>query len=124
VRVGGADSRSPLAALQIRHLGGAFTRSASAAADAIYLVFGLGIPAVPELAAAIVATFGQLDAVLAGHTNGRTAPNFLGPRGDLDRAYAPATRARLAAAKRTYDPLLTIPSNRPVLTEDTTTKEN
>jgi hypothetical protein len=126
VRVAGADSVSPLAVLQIRHLGGAFTRSAAAAAAAIaepYLVFGLGIPAVPELAAAILATFDQLDAALTGHTNGRTVPNFLGPRGDLDRAYTAETRTRLADAKRAYDPLTTIRSNRPVLAEDATTKE-
>jgi len=49
-----------------------------------------------------------------GHTNGRTVPNFLGSDGDLDRAWYPSTRTRLAQVKSVVDPHHTIRSNRPV----------
>ena len=39
-----------------------------------------------------------------GHTNGRTVPNFLGADGDLDRAWYPATRTRLAQVKSRRGP--------------------
>jgi hypothetical protein len=124
-RVAGAGSGSPLAILQIRHLGGAFARSrpgdgAAVAVTEPYLLFAMGVPAMPELAAAIAATFPQLATALGAHTNGRTVPNFLGPHGDLDRVFTPEIRRRLAAAKRTHDPMSTIRSNRPVLSQKET----
>ena len=117
--VAGADSGSPLAVLQIRHLGGAFrrrsaTHGVSGHLDEPYLLFALGVPAVPELATAIAATFDRLDLGMVGHTNGRTVPNFLGAEGDVERAWRPATRERLARIKAAVDPHHTIRSNRPV----------
>ena len=117
--VAGADSGSPLAVLQIRHLGGAFRRRSashgvSGHLDEPYLLFALGVPAVPELATAIAATFDRLDLGMVGHTNGRTVPNFLGAEGDVERAWRPATRERLARIKAAVDPHHTIRSNRPV----------
>jgi hypothetical protein len=117
--VGGPDSGSPLAVLQIRHLGGAFRRHDDGhgvcdTLDQPYLLFALGVPVVPELAAAIATTFDRLDVAAEGHTNGRTVPNFLGSHGDLDRAWYPATRTRLAHVKSVVDPHHTIRSNRPV----------
>ena len=117
--VGGEGSGSPLAVLQIRHLGGAFRRHDDAhgvfdTIDQPYLLFALGVPVVPELAAAIASTFDRLDVASEGHTNGRTVPNFLGSEGDLDRAWYPETRARLAHVKTEVDPHHTIRSNRPV----------
>jgi hypothetical protein len=116
----GADSGSPLAVLQIRHLGGAFSRGRSDHGvcdqlDQPYILFALGIPAAPELAIAIAGTFDRLNVAMAGHTNGRTVPNFLGSDGDVARAWSPATRVRLAAVKTAVDPHHTIRSNRPVL---------
>jgi hypothetical protein len=117
--VAGEHSGSPLAVLQIRHLGGAFRRhdAAHGVCDTLeqpYLLFALGVPAVPELAAAIATTFDRLDVATEGHTDGRTVPNFLGSDGDLDRAWYPATRTRLAQVKSAVDPHHTIRSNRPV----------
>ncbi len=117
--VAGENSGSPLAVLQVRHLGGAFRRhdDAHGVCDTLeqpYLLFALGVPAVPELAAAIATTFDRLDVATEGHTNGRTVPNFLGSDGDLDRAWYPATRTRLAQVKSLVDPHHTIRSNRPV----------
>ena len=116
----GAGSRSALALLQIRHLGGAFARAgeddgACGHIEEPFIVFAMGVPAAPGLAEAIAATFADVDTALAGHTDGRTVPNFLGTGGDLDRVWDRGTRARLAAVKRTVDPLSTIRSNRPVL---------
>lgn len=53
-QVGGAGSGSPLAILQVRHLGGAFARSrpgdgAAAAVTEPSLLFAMGVPAMPEL---------------------------------------------------------------------------
>lgn len=115
----GTDTGSPLAVLQIRHLGGAFRRGRSDHGvcdrlDQPYLLFALGVPASPELAAAIGGTFDRLDVALEGHTDGRTVPNFLGSDGDVGRAWSPATRARLIAVKTAVDPHHTIRSNRPV----------
>ena len=118
--VAGAGSGSPLAFLQIRHLGGALARvspddGAAGHVEEPFLLFALGIPAAPGSAQAITATFARLDTGLAQHTNGRTVPNFVGPLGNLDRVWSPATRARLGHVKCVWDPHGTIRSNRPVL---------
>jgi hypothetical protein len=120
VGVAGAGSRSALALLQIRHLGGAFARAgendgACGHIEEPFIVFAMGVPAGPGLAEAIAATFADLDTALADHTTGRTVPNFLGTGGNLDRVWDRGTRARLGAVKRAVDPLSTIRSNRPVL---------
>ena len=115
----GADSQSPLAAVQIRHLGGSFAQhnpghGAAGHLDAPYLLFAVGILAMPALAGPIAATFSRIDEAVAGHTDGRTVPNFIGPGGDPRRGWSADTLARLAAIKREVDPLTTIHSNRPV----------
>ena len=117
--IAGAGSRSPLAILQIRHLGGAFRQAradhgACGHLDEPYLMFAMGVPVVPELALAIAGTFGRLDEEMSGHTNGRTVPNFLGAHGDIKRTWSPETRARLSKIKFDVDPMSTIRSNRPV----------
>ena len=48
--------------------------------DEPYILFALGILAVPELAEPIAAAFARIDDAGAGHTNGRTVPNFLRSR--------------------------------------------
>ncbi len=120
IEVVGPDSGSPLAVLQLRHLGGAFLRhrDTHGVCDTVeqpYLLFALGVPMVPELVGAIAECFERLDVAAQGHTDRRTVPNFLGSDGDLDRVWGPATRARLAAIKSAVDPRHTFRSNRPVL---------
>ncbi len=119
-RLTGAGSGSPLAVLQLRHLGGAFRHrhpgdGAAGHIDQPYMLFAMGIPVAPEVVTAIRDTFDRLDACLVGHTDGTTVPNFLGSNGDPARAWSVQTRDRLAEIKRTVDPLLTIRSNRPVM---------
>jgi UDP-N-acetylenolpyruvoylglucosamine reductase len=113
------DAGTPLAALQIRHLGGAFTdvrpgQGSHGPVPEPYSLFALGIPAVPELVDPIMATFDRLGEAVARHTSGRTLLNFLGAHGDPSRWWSEATRDRLAVAKAGSDPSRVIRSNRPV----------
>ena len=119
-RAVGAGSGSPLTAVQIRHLGGAFAHrkpghGAAGHLDEPYILFALGILAVPELAEPIAAAFSRIDDAVAGHTNGRTVPNFLAPGDDVGRGWSVETRQRLIKIKRAVDPLSTIRSNRSVV---------
>ena len=93
-RTAGRPWRSCRSATSAGPSGVTTTPTASATPRQPYLLFALGVPAVPELATAIAATFDRLDVATEGHTNGRTVPNFLGADGDLERAWYPATRAR------------------------------
>jgi hypothetical protein len=56
-----------------------------------------------------------VDAALAGQTNGRRMPNFVGEAQDDATGYDPATLARLQEIKRSRDPEGVIRSNKPVL---------
>ena len=113
------DAGTPLAAIQIRHLGGAFTdvrpdQGSHGPVPEPYSLFALGIPAVPELVDPIVATFDRLGEAVEEHTSGRTLLNFLGSHGDPARWWSEATRDRLVLAKAASDPAFVIRSNRPV----------
>ena len=116
----GAESGSPLAVFQIRHLGAAFTtgsvtEGAAGHIDAPYQLFALGIPAVPALVEPIRAGLDRVELAVAPVSSGTTAPNFLRAGGDVDRCWPADVRARLRAIKADADPLGTIRSNRPVL---------
>jgi hypothetical protein len=118
--VAGAGVDSPLAVVQVRHLGGALARAGEQDGPAgpitePYQLFCLGVPMSPELGAAIDGAFGSVLQSLAGHLTGRTFFNFLGDDDEPGRAFSPATLARLRAVKRTVDPAGTFRSNRPVL---------
>lgn len=113
-------ARCPLLIVQLRHLGGAFAeRPAGGGAvdpvDAGFNLWACGVPAVPELVAAISAAFGGLDLAVADVAVGRRLPNFAGD-GQADAAgYDAATLSRLRAIKSARDPHGTIRSNKPVL---------
>ena len=115
----GADSPSLLPIVEIRHLGGAFTHhhrghGAAGHIKEPYLLFAVGVLAAPELAAPIAATFVSIDKAVAGHTHGRTVPNFVGAGDEVWQGWTPETRHRLGRIKREVDPRSTIHSNRPV----------
>ena len=119
VETAGPGSGTPLAVLQVRHLGGAFAdhrRDAGAHGPVPepYNLFALGIPAVPELVAPLDEAVARLDTAVADHTSGRALLNFLGAHGDPARWWGRPTRERLIAAKRAADPHGAIRSNRPV----------
>jgi hypothetical protein len=110
----------PLLFVQIRGLGGAFADD-SAAGGAVrpvtepFQVFALGVPAVPELAAAIPHAFSAVDAALGRLASGRRMPNFIGEGQDDATGYDGERLARLQAIKRERDPMGVIRSNKPVL---------
>ena len=112
--------RCPLMFVQIRGLGGAFADD-SAAGGAVrpvtepFQVFALGVPALPELAAAIPHAFSALDAALGRLASGHRMPNFVGEGQDDATGYDAERLARLQAIKRERDPRGVIRSNKPVL---------
>jgi hypothetical protein len=113
------EAGTPLAALQLRHLGGAFTdvapgQGSHGPVPEPYSLFALGIPAVPELVGPLQATFERIGDTVAEHTSGRALLNFLGAHGDPGRWWSEGTRARLVRAKAAADPADVIRSNRPV----------
>lgn len=115
----GADSDCPLAVFQIRHLGAAFGANPTGQGchgpvTESYLFWALGVPAVPELGAAVTGSFAAIDAACEGYASGRTLLNFLGAGGDPGRWWSPQTRERLAQVKGASDPYGLIVSNRPV----------
>lgn len=120
LRVAGAGTETPLAVVQVRHLGGALARATEAdgpsgAITEPYQLFCLGVPVFPELAGAIDGAFGAVGEALADHLSGRTFFNFLGSSDDPRRAFSPEVLERLAEVKRRVDPAGTVRSNRPVL---------
>lgn len=116
----GADSNSPLTVVQIRQLGGALAeaRPDQGAAGFIpepFQLFALGVPVVPDLPAAIAASFERLDGALAGVRSHRLVQNFVGREQDRFAGWSPEKLYRLRQLKQQRDPLGTIRSNKPVL---------
>ena len=111
---------SPLAVVQIRHLGGALARATQAdgptgAITEPYQLFCLGVPVASEVAAAVTASFARVRETLASHLTGRQMFNFLADNDDPVSVFTPNALARLARVKTTIDPDGTFRSNRPVL---------
>jgi hypothetical protein len=118
--VAGANIESPLAVVQVRHVGGALSRASEedGPAGALvepYQLFCLGVPMSPEHATAIDRAFRSVREAMAGHLTGRTFFNFLGDSDDPTRAFSPEALDRLVEVKRRVDPAGTIQSNRPVI---------
>ncbi len=115
----GADSGSPLAVVQLRHLGAAFSsrvegQGAAGHVEEPFQLFAVGIPGTPELGRAIEASLGRLEVATARWSTGRALLNFVGAHGDTSRCWTSEVRERLGAVKRACDPLDTLRSNRPV----------
>ncbi len=120
----GDRERTALVSVQLRHLGGAFAggpgadRAAGAVADHVaepYLLWGLGIPMVPELVRPIQASLAALAAATAPESTGRTPLTLLAGGEDLGRVFDDASLARLRALKSSRDPAGTIRGNHPLL---------
>ena len=110
----------PLAIVQIRHLGGAFAdehpgHGATSPITEPYQLFALGIPAVPEVAAAIPHAFGAVREAVAHVVAGHRMPNFLADGDATASAYRPEVLERLRRIKTERDPDGVIRSNKPVL---------
>lgn len=116
----GPGTGSPLAAVQLRHLGGALARGRaddgpSGAVTEPYQLFCVGVPVSPEVARAVELALASVTDALADHLTGRTFFTFLSADPDVRRAFAPSALERLQEVKRRVDPRGVIRSNRPVL---------
>ena len=111
-QVGPAASACPLLLVELRHMGGALARPASAedaicARDATYFLETVAIPMHPEAAEAIERATAALHTAMAPYGTGRTMVNIHGTPGDDQdraRAWTPEVYDRLRRAKSTYDP--------------------
>jgi FAD binding domain len=116
VDVAGHESGSPLLAVELRHLGGALSRVAAGAGarsrlEAPYVLFSVGVPATPELAAAIPPHLARVKAAVAEHHAERVYLNFAESPTDVSRAFDADAFAALQAVKAKYDPRDTIHAN-------------
>ena len=115
----GDPTTCPLAMVQVRGLGGAFgedvpTGGAVRPVPEPFQLFAMGVPAVPELAAAIPHGFAAIDAALAHVTAEHRMPNFTAADQADEAGYDAERLARLRAIKRVQDPQGVIRSNKPV----------
>jgi FAD binding domain len=120
ITLAGKGSRSPLVGVQLRHLGGAFTRATEAdgpsgALTEPYSLFAIGVPFSPEGFVDAEISFARLTAALNDNLSGRTFFNMLSADDNPGRAFSPAALQRLQTIKQTVDPNGVLVSNRPVL---------
>ena len=119
VAVVGDPARCPLMMTQVRGLGGAFAES-PATGGAVrpvtepFQLFSMGVPAVPELAAAIPHGFAAIDTALARVTAEHRMPNFTAAEQSDEAGYDVERLARLRSIKAQRDPRGVIRSNKPV----------
>ncbi|WP_454049795.1 FAD-binding oxidoreductase [Cellulomonas sp. Marseille-Q8402] len=118
IAVAGAGSGTALMQVQVRHTGGALARervpSVAGAAPEPYLLTGLSIVPVPELAPVVNAALDQLFTTFAPWSTGTAPLTFLDRDESIRRAYPAAALERLRAIKAAVDPRGLIRSNRPV----------
>ncbi|MFC0531846.1 FAD-binding oxidoreductase [Phytohabitans kaempferiae] len=100
-----ADPIAPLLAVQVRHLGGALAQPSGGPHGPLaepYILYTLGIPTDPDVAAAISARQRSLAAAMP--TSGRKPFTFLHASETVADAFTPDVVARLRAVKHRYDP--------------------
>jgi hypothetical protein len=119
VDVAGHESRSSLTAVELRHLGGALSRTVAGAGarsqiDAPYVYFAVGVPMTPELGTAISATLAQLRGALAPWKADGAYLNFAEEPTDVSTAFDDETYRGLQAVKAKYDSHNTIHANHEV----------
>jgi hypothetical protein len=120
VSLAGPDADTPLASIEVRHLGGALARPAVGAGaqpklDARYLTFAVGITPTPELGEAVRSRVQAVkDALTAWHA-GYDYYNFVETPAEAHAVLPPVSYQRLQQIKATYDPDQAIISNHPVL---------
>jgi FAD/FMN-containing dehydrogenase len=127
----GPDIETPLASVEIRHLGGALARpapggGAQSAIDAGYLAYGAGATPTPELAAAVRAQAQALkDALTPWHAS-YDYYNLTETPAEARAVLPPASYRRLQRVKAAYDPDQAIISAHPVRPAgtDIPTREN
>ncbi|MEU5995968.1 FAD-binding protein [Spirillospora sp. NPDC047418] len=110
-----ADPVAPLLSVQIRHLGGAFTRPSDTPHGPLtepYALYLFGIPSDPATARAVAARQRALADALP--VSGRKPLTFLNPAESAADAFGPAALDRLRRIKHHRDPRNTFRGNFPV----------
>ena len=116
----GPGSGSKLVSVELRHDGGAMSRSdpAHGAMDRLpgsFLMFGVGIVPEPDAMPPTLEWLGAMRAAMSPWDAGRYL-NFSDEEEDIAVAFPPETVERLRAAKQKYDPENLFHANHPVIT--------
>jgi hypothetical protein len=101
--------RSPLAVVELRHLGGALAipdpgHGAAGHVDAPFMLESVGFVGSPDQDATIEGSQDHLAEALTSCRTGATLPSLADPTRDADRVFDPPTRQRLRAVKARLDP--------------------
>ncbi|ROO84050.1 FAD/FMN-containing dehydrogenase [Actinocorallia herbida] len=113
-----AGTVHPLVFVQLRHLGGAYTRVDSGACGPVaepFLLSMMGVTPGAEAAAGVAATLDRIVAAMGPVLAGRKPYTFLAGGERVSAAFPAETLERLREVKRAYDPHGTFRSNFPVL---------
>ncbi|MCW3022459.1 MAG: FAD-binding oxidoreductase [Conexibacter sp.] len=116
VAVAGHESGSSLLAVELRHIGGALSRIPAGAGacgrlEAAYILFAVGTPMTPEMAAAIPPRLAQVKAALEPWKATRPYLNFAEHPTDTSTAFGTDAFAALQVIKAQYDPYDMIHAN-------------
>src|SRR4051794_15118345 len=119
VEVAGAESTSPLLSVEFRHLEGALGRpepgnGATAAIEARFAMFAVGMTMDPVMTAAVSAYLPVVKKALARYDSGREYLNFAEHRTDVRRLWPMDAYYRLRQIKAEHDPLDIFRANHPV----------
>jgi hypothetical protein len=117
--VAGPDADTPLASIEVRHLGGALARpapdgGAQAQIDASYAMFAAGFTPTPELAATVRGHAQAVKDALAAWHASYDYYNFEETPAPASAVLPPASYHRLQKIKASYDPDQAIISAHPV----------
>jgi FAD/FMN-containing dehydrogenase len=109
VGAAGPESGTPLLLTELRHLGGALKRpdpdgGALSHLDADWAMYGVGMVMNEEMAAAVGASLDRIDGAMEPWAAGGGYFNFADRPCDTDAILPPEVCARLADAKRKWDP--------------------
>jgi hypothetical protein len=119
VGIAGADARSPLLSVEVRHAGGALARKvpgsgALASIEGQFLLFAVGMSPTPELGAAVRAHVELVQNALLPWDSGRMYLNFAEKRQGGERLFGDLNYRRLQTVKAAVDPDDVFRSNHPV----------
>jgi FAD binding domain len=119
VAAAGPDTGTPLASVEVRHLGGALTRpvpggGAQPSIDASHLLFAVGATPTPDLASAVREQAQAVKHALARWHASHDSYNFKQTPAPASAVLPPASHHRLQQIKAAYDPDQVIISAHPV----------
>jgi FAD/FMN-containing dehydrogenase len=119
LELGSVRAGNPLAALELRHLGGQLAYSspdhgALASLEGAFALYGVGVPVDEETGAAIHAHLDAVTRAMEPYTSARSYLNFADRQADPSDAFGRSTFERLRRVKSAYDPQDLVRSNHPV----------